>query len=88
MEDVLRNGFELASQSQDCWKYVMRCVSLVLRMEAERASSASLAPSVSSSAAAARKKKEEAKKASEDDDLDLCFGDDDGSGDNQEETDM
>ena len=24
VEDVLKNGFELASQSQDCWKYVMK----------------------------------------------------------------
>jgi len=24
VEDILKNGFELASQSQDCWKYVMR----------------------------------------------------------------
>ncbi len=24
IEDVLKNGFELASQSQDCWKYIMR----------------------------------------------------------------
>ena len=26
VEDILKNGFELASQSQDCWKYVMRRV--------------------------------------------------------------
>lgn len=24
IEDVLMNGLELGSQSQDCWKYVMR----------------------------------------------------------------
>ena len=24
IEDVLQNGLELGSQSQDCWKYVMR----------------------------------------------------------------
>lgn len=41
VEDVLKNGLELASQSQDCWKYIMRCVTFVLQMEGQRTASSS-----------------------------------------------
>ncbi len=89
VEDVLRNGFELASQSQDCWKYVMRCVTQVLHMEAERSGRRDDAMAAKKGAAEARKMGGVAgrdRKESDDDQLDLCFDqDDDGLADDADE---
>ncbi len=88
VEDILRNGFELASQSQDCWKYVMRCVTQVLHMESERSGrdGGDNAMAAKKGAAEARKRGRN-RKGSEDDDLDLCFNnDDDGLEDDVDET--
>ena len=66
IEDILKNGLELASQSQDCWKYVMRCVTFVLQMEGQRNENGAKSRPISASKPATKRKKSS-------DDLDLNF---------------
>ena len=69
VEDVLVNGSEYGSQSQDCWKYVMRCVTFALSI-----GGAEVRPKAVSKVKSPRPTKL-ARKIS--DDLDLNFDDDD-----------
>ena len=70
-----QNGSEYGSQSQDCWKYVMRCATYVLYIGggAGTGCGGKKAPrAVSKSPQPAAKSKDDV------DDLDLNFGTEDG----------
>jgi hypothetical protein len=74
MEDILQNGSEYGSQSQDCWRYVMRCVTFVLSIGGGRGGGTN-----ESKGGKKRNKsknpdtKTRKKKPEDDDDLDLNF---------------
>ncbi len=81
MEDILQYAAEYGSQSQDCWKYVMRCVTFVLSIGSGEGGGKAKKGKKSSSNASRKSKSPDARSITSStkddvDDLDLNFGGD------------